>query len=160
GLGFLDAVPRCPQGCLSCQLGRHGTSAGNPKDDQGKQNSMKHKGSFELNRSSMRHHKRMPYLMQTVCSLREWELRVTNNMKASLNQPGTIGCTPILFASDLVIGRNSVKLTPVCSLVLNRSDANMSASGWKELVGGFPWFEGEGKFPIAAYSEFMPPPRI
>jgi hypothetical protein len=32
-------------------------------------------------------------------------------------------------------------------------------SGWKQLVEGAPWFRGPGSFPIAAYSEFMPPPR-
>ncbi len=32
--------------------------------------------------------------------------------------------------------------------------------GWQKLLAGYPWFEGEGNFPIAAYSEFMPPPRV
>ncbi len=32
--------------------------------------------------------------------------------------------------------------------------------GWKELLEGYPWFSGEGKYPISAYSEFMPPPRL
>jgi hypothetical protein len=32
--------------------------------------------------------------------------------------------------------------------------------GWKDLLRGYPWFAGEGKFPIPAYSEFMPPPRL
>jgi hypothetical protein len=32
--------------------------------------------------------------------------------------------------------------------------------GWKKLIEGFPWFVGEGRFPIPAYSEFMPPPRL
>src|SRR5205807_8664145 len=36
----------------------------------------------------------------------------------------------------------------------------MAKSGWKRLLDGAPWFWGEGKFPIAAYSEFMPPPRL
>jgi hypothetical protein len=36
----------------------------------------------------------------------------------------------------------------------------MPAPGWKQLCSGFPWCEGEGKYPIAAYSEFMPPARI
>ena len=35
-----------------------------------------------------------------------------------------------------------------------------SAVGWRKLVDGFPWFEGEGRFPLPAYSEFMPAPRI
>jgi hypothetical protein len=36
----------------------------------------------------------------------------------------------------------------------------MSAQGWEVLVDGWPWFKGDGKYPIAAYSEFMPPPRL
>lgn len=32
--------------------------------------------------------------------------------------------------------------------------------GWKELLEGHPWFTGEGRYPIPAYSEFMPPPRL
>src|SRR5947209_7828873 len=36
----------------------------------------------------------------------------------------------------------------------------MSRSGWSQLLAGWPWFEAEGSYPIAAYSEFMPPPRL
>ena len=36
----------------------------------------------------------------------------------------------------------------------------MPTAGWKQLLAGWPWFEGEGSYPIAAYSEFMPPPRL
>lgn len=32
--------------------------------------------------------------------------------------------------------------------------------GWKRLLDGFPWYDGEGKFAFPAYSEFMPPPRL
>jgi hypothetical protein len=32
--------------------------------------------------------------------------------------------------------------------------------GWRKLVAGFPWFEGEGHYPLPAYSEFMPSPRL
>jgi hypothetical protein len=32
--------------------------------------------------------------------------------------------------------------------------------GWQKLIEGYPWFEGEGRYPIPAYSEFMPPPRV
>jgi hypothetical protein len=32
--------------------------------------------------------------------------------------------------------------------------------GWQKLVEGYPWFEGEGCYPIPAYSEFMPAPRL
>ena len=36
----------------------------------------------------------------------------------------------------------------------------MSGAGWRALVRDSGCFRGEGRFPIAAYSEFMPPPRI
>ena len=36
----------------------------------------------------------------------------------------------------------------------------MPTSGWKRLLAGRPWFRGEGSYPIAAYSEFMPPPHL
>jgi len=32
--------------------------------------------------------------------------------------------------------------------------------GWQKLVEGYPWFEGEGHYPLPAYSEFMPSPRV
>ena len=32
--------------------------------------------------------------------------------------------------------------------------------GWRALTHGFPWFDGPGRFPLPAYSEFMPPPRL
>jgi hypothetical protein len=35
----------------------------------------------------------------------------------------------------------------------------MGKSGWTELLAGAPWFQGPGQFPIAAYSEYLPPPR-
>ena len=34
------------------------------------------------------------------------------------------------------------------------------AFGWKRLIDGYPWFKGAGNYPIPAYSEFMPPPRL
>jgi hypothetical protein len=36
----------------------------------------------------------------------------------------------------------------------------MPATGWKQMLAGAPWFRGPDKYPIAAYSEFMPPPRL
>lgn len=36
----------------------------------------------------------------------------------------------------------------------------MRVQGWKRLVEGYPWFRGEESYPIPAYSEFMPPPRL
>jgi hypothetical protein len=35
----------------------------------------------------------------------------------------------------------------------------MALAGWKTLLDGAPWFRGAGNYPIAAYSEFVPPPR-
>jgi len=35
-----------------------------------------------------------------------------------------------------------------------------SLRGWRKLLEGYPWFKGEGSFPLPAYSEFMPPPRL
>jgi hypothetical protein len=32
--------------------------------------------------------------------------------------------------------------------------------GWRKLVAGYPWFEGAGHYPLPAYSEFMPSPRL
>jgi len=32
--------------------------------------------------------------------------------------------------------------------------------GWRKLIAGHPWFNCEGCFPLPAYSEFMPPPRL
>ena len=37
---------------------------------------------------------------------------------------------------------------------------SINSIGWKKLIEGFPWFEREGRYPIPAYSEFMPPPRL
>ena len=34
------------------------------------------------------------------------------------------------------------------------------AVGWQKLVEGYPWFVGEGSYPIPAYSEFMPAPCV
>jgi hypothetical protein len=36
----------------------------------------------------------------------------------------------------------------------------MATSGWKQLLDGAPWFRGPDRYPIAAYSEFIPPPRL
>lgn len=36
----------------------------------------------------------------------------------------------------------------------------MKQTGWRQLFADWSWARGEGRFPIAAYSEFMPPPRI
>jgi hypothetical protein len=32
--------------------------------------------------------------------------------------------------------------------------------GWQKIVEGYPWFVGEGRYPLPAYSEFMPSPRV
>jgi len=36
----------------------------------------------------------------------------------------------------------------------------MSAQGWKRLLVGAPWFRGADAYPLPAYSEFMPAPRL
>jgi hypothetical protein len=36
----------------------------------------------------------------------------------------------------------------------------MPASGWNQLIPPSTVFRGQGRFPIDAYSEFMPPPRL
>jgi hypothetical protein len=36
----------------------------------------------------------------------------------------------------------------------------VSKPGWSALLEGWPWFSGTGCYPIQAYSEFMPPPRL
>ena len=33
-------------------------------------------------------------------------------------------------------------------------------TGWKRLINGYPWFVGAGAYPLPAYSEFMPAPRV
>jgi hypothetical protein len=33
-------------------------------------------------------------------------------------------------------------------------------SGWRQLLVAWPWFQGEGNYPLPAYSEFLPPPRL
>jgi hypothetical protein len=33
-------------------------------------------------------------------------------------------------------------------------------AGWQTLTDRFPWFVGQDNFPLPAYSEFMPPPRL
>jgi len=36
----------------------------------------------------------------------------------------------------------------------------MTEAGWKQLLDGWPWFQGEGSYPILPNSEFMPPVRL
>jgi Peptidase family M28 len=36
----------------------------------------------------------------------------------------------------------------------------MAQHGWKQLLETNAWHRGRGKYPITAYSEFMPPPRL
>jgi hypothetical protein len=39
-------------------------------------------------------------------------------------------------------------------------EAHMPIQGWKRLFSDTSRFQGEGNYPIQAYSEFMPPPRV
>ena len=36
----------------------------------------------------------------------------------------------------------------------------MTAHGWMQMLEGWPWFRGEGSFPLLPNSEFMPPVRL
>src|SRR5947208_1530435 len=36
----------------------------------------------------------------------------------------------------------------------------MSQTGWPQLLPPTNFFRGKGRYPIDAYSEFMPPPRL
>ncbi len=36
----------------------------------------------------------------------------------------------------------------------------MTTAGWKQLLEGWPWFQGEGGFPLLPNSEYMPPVRL
>ena len=36
----------------------------------------------------------------------------------------------------------------------------MQSEGWPQLFADWSWIRGEGRFPITAYSEYMPPPRV
>jgi hypothetical protein len=38
--------------------------------------------------------------------------------------------------------------------------AKNRTSGWKRLIDGYPWFVGSDAYPLPAYSEFMPAPRV
>jgi len=42
----------------------------------------------------------------------------------------------------------------------NHKTASMSKNGWFRLLEGYPWHLGENKYPLRAYSEYMPPVRI
>ena len=51
-------------------------------------------------------------------------------------------------------------MSPASGIPLLSRDDTMSQVGWKRLLDGSPWFRGEDAYPIPAYSEFMPPPRL
>jgi len=36
----------------------------------------------------------------------------------------------------------------------------MPATGWKQLLADAPKVKGAGRYPITAYSEYMPPPLL
>jgi hypothetical protein len=38
--------------------------------------------------------------------------------------------------------------------------AKTRPAGWRQLIEGYPWFVGSGAYPLPAYSEFMPAPRV
>src|SRR5439155_11087996 len=47
-----------------------------------------------------------------------------------------------------------------CSRPLRKDESNMPQLGWKALIPDAARWHGIGRYPIAAYSEFMPPPRL
>jgi hypothetical protein len=38
--------------------------------------------------------------------------------------------------------------------------ADKESCGWQKMIDGYPWFNCDGCYPITAYSEFMPSPRV
>lgn len=36
----------------------------------------------------------------------------------------------------------------------------MAPSGWQKLLAGWPWFQGDGAYPLSTYPEYMPPVRL
>ncbi len=38
--------------------------------------------------------------------------------------------------------------------------ANKESCGWQKMLEGYPWFNCDGCYPLAAYSEFMPSPLV
>jgi hypothetical protein len=52
-------------------------------------------------------------------------------------------------------------VAPLCgACTAVKGEPTTSATGWKQLLAGWPWFRGEGRFPLPAYSELMPPPYL
>jgi hypothetical protein len=49
---------------------------------------------------------------------------------------------------------------PLINHPLNPNPFTSGPVGWQALLEGYPWFEGDKRYPIPAYSEFMPPPRL
>src|SRR6516225_3563853 len=49
---------------------------------------------------------------------------------------------------------------PLALLLLPIREFTMTATGWKRLLEGWPWFQGEGSYPIFPNSEYMPPIRL
>src|SRR5947209_753943 len=59
--------------------------------------------------------------------------------------------TGVGLAARGVATPRAARPTPECT---------MSHEGWKQLLDGYPWFRGEGSFPVFPNSEFMPPVRL
>lgn len=37
---------------------------------------------------------------------------------------------------------------------------NKDRKGWQRLLTGYPWLNADGSYPLTAYSEYMPPPKL
>src|SRR5947208_5443728 len=61
---------------------------------------------------------------------------------------------------SVAAGRGAGNLASHGLGVRHKREGPMASSGWKALYAGAPWFRGPGRYPIPAYSEFVPPPRI
>ncbi len=51
-------------------------------------------------------------------------------------------------------------MSPDTATSKSKASIKPEAVGWHELIEGFPWFTGHGRYSILAYSEYMPPPRL
>jgi hypothetical protein len=49
---------------------------------------------------------------------------------------------------------------PLLRPSVNPAPVASETAGWQTLLQGYPWFEGAGRYPIPAYSEFMPAPHL
>src|SRR5262249_3394064 len=58
-----------------------------------------------------------------------------------------------IFLADTTQGEHALSVT-------FQESPNMSNAGWFQLIPSSDLYRGPGRYPIDAYSEFMPPPRL